>query len=104
MPDREKVITHLDDMRLLADIKIHPIVSPENWNVYSDLCDLIDVVREDAITLLKEQEAVEPRRVDGKQNHFIKCGNCNYDLMTGFQFCPHCGRAVKWSDNRRMEK
>jgi hypothetical protein len=45
---------------------------------------------------LREQEAVEPRGIDGKRNHFIKCGNCNYDLMTGFQFCPHCGRKVKW--------
>ncbi len=50
----------------------------------------------EGICLLKEQEAVEPRMIDGKRNHFIKCGNCNYDLMTGFQFCPHCGRAVKW--------
>lgn len=49
-----------------------------------------------ALALLKEQEAVKPRKIDGKRNHFIKCGNCNYDLLTGFQFCPHCGREVKW--------
>ena len=57
--------------------------------------------KEDAeyiLTLLKEQEAVEPRRINGKRNHFIKCGNCNYDLLRGFQFCPHCGRMVKWND------
>jgi len=48
--------------------------------------------------LLKEQEAVEPRRIDGKRNHFIKCGNCNYDLVTGYLFCPHCGQAVKWDE------
>ena len=47
------------------------------------------------LELLKEQAAVEPKRIDGKRNHFIKCGNCNYDLTTGFQFCPHCGREVK---------
>ncbi len=46
--------------------------------------------------MLEEQEAVEPRRIDGKHNHFIKCGNCNYDLVTGYMFCPHCGKAVKW--------
>ena len=46
--------------------------------------------------LLKEQEAVEPRHIDGKRNHLIKCGNCNYDLLTGYMFCQHCGRAVKW--------
>lgn len=45
---------------------------------------------------LKEQESVEPRRINGKRNHFIKCGNCNYDLLTGYLFCPRCGKAVKW--------
>ena len=50
----------------------------------------------DAIALLKEQEAVEPKRIDRKRNHFIKCGNCNYDLLTGYLFCPHCGRKVNW--------
>lgn len=48
--------------------------------------------------LIKEKEAVKPRRIDGKRNHFIKCGNCNYDLVTGFQFCPHCGHEVKLDD------
>lgn len=52
--------------------------------------------KEMAEKLLKKQEAVAPRRIDGKRNHFIKCGNCNYDLVTGFKFCPHCGRNVKW--------
>ena len=52
----------------------------------------------DALELLKEQEAVKPRRIDGKRNHFIKCGNCNDDLMTGYKFCPNCGKAVKWNE------
>lgn len=52
---------------------------------------------QNAIAVLKWQEAVKPRRIDGKRNHFIKCGNCNYDLVTGFQFCPHCGHEVKWN-------
>ena len=95
MTDREVVITHLDDLRLFADVTVHPVVSPDNWNVYSSLCDYIDQIKEEVEILLKEQEAVKPKRIDGKRNHFIKCGNCNYDLMTGFQFCPHCGREVK---------
>lgn len=52
----------------------------------------------DALALLKEQEAIEPRRINGKRNHFIQCGNCNYDLLTGYLFCPHCGKAVKWNE------
>jgi len=36
------ILTRLDDMRMFADITLHPVVSPDNWSVYSDLCDLID--------------------------------------------------------------
>lgn len=53
-------------------------------------------LKADALALLKEQEPVAPKRIDGKKNHFIKCGNCNDDLMTGMNFCPKCGKAVKW--------
>lgn len=56
-------------------------------------CEHCDV---DENGLLKEQEAVKPRFVDGNRNHFVKCGNCNFDLMHGMNFCPHCGQAVKW--------
>lgn len=50
----------------------------------------------DALALLKEQEPIPVKRIDGKHNHFIKCGNCNIDLMSGMKYCPQCGRAVKW--------
>lgn len=63
-----------------------------NQNTILVTLDVLKII----LALLKEQEQVEPKRIDGKRNHFIKCGNCNYDLMTGFQFCPHCGKAVKW--------
>ena len=56
------------------------------------------IMMKEILAILKEQEAVKPKRIDGKRNHFIKCGNCNYDLMTGFQFCPHYGHEVKWND------
>lgn len=76
----------------------------ESDHLYSNPCngcpyegqECVDRMKADALVLLKEQEAVEPRRIDGKRNHSIKCGNCNYDLLTGYMFCPHCGRAVKW--------
>ena len=46
--------------------------------------------------LLKEQDAVKPKYIVGKHNHFIKCGYCNADLMSGMKYCPQCGKAVKW--------
>lgn len=48
--------------------------------------------------LLEEQEPMPPKRIDGKRNHFLKCGSCNADLLSGMRFCPQCGQAVKWDD------
>ena len=59
---------------------------------YNGIMEYID----DAIVLLKEQEAVSPKYIDGKLNHFIKCGKCNTDLMRGMKYCPQCGKKVKW--------
>lgn len=56
MIERENVTSKLDDLRQFADTEIHPIVSPDNWDVYSKLCDLIDLTKADIIALLKEQE------------------------------------------------
>lgn len=87
--NREKVIEGLKQHR---DGRFHscdncPYVNVTNcqFKLYSD-----------ALALLKEQEAVRPKYVDGKRNHFIKCGKCNTDLMRGMKYCSYCGRAVKW--------
>ena len=91
MIDREKVIKGLKQM--LSDYERMEQIKVNQKN-HTLLYHKAMV--EDALAMLKEQEAVEPRRIDGKRNHFIKCGNCNYDLLTGYLFCPHCGKAVKW--------
>lgn len=59
-----------------------------------DYCD-IDMLCK-VLALLKEQEAIKPKYIDGKRNHFIKCGKCNTDLMKGMKYCSQCGQAVKW--------
>jgi hypothetical protein len=53
---REKVIRRLEKLREYADSEVHPIVSPDNWGIYSELRDLIDEAEEDALALLKAQE------------------------------------------------
>jgi hypothetical protein len=42
----------LEDIRNYLDVEVHPVVSPDRWDVYSVLCDMVD----DIITLLKAQE------------------------------------------------
>ena len=102
MSDREKVITYLDDMRLFADTIVHQIVSPENWGVYSDLCDFIDLVKEEIAILLKEQEAVEPYSMNVERTYGIcpRCGKIifRYGNVEENHYCGVCGKKVKWND------
>lgn len=47
----------------------------------------------DALALLKEQEAVEPRVSSAEQ----RCGNCNKVIeMDGWIACPWCGKRIDW--------
>ena len=95
MTDREVVITHLDDLRLFADVTVHPVVSPDNWDVYSRLCDYIDQIKTEVEILLKEQEAVEP--ILSVKDRCYYCGNCDEtEVKTYDHYCPRCWRALKW--------
>lgn len=48
----------------------------------------------DAIDLLKAQEQVEPVYELG----ITRCGQCNHEIdkYGGDNYCPKCGKAVKW--------
>ena len=52
----EKVIEGFKKLREYADSEVHPVVSPDNWNIYSELRDLIDKAEKDTLALLKAQE------------------------------------------------
>jgi uncharacterized protein with PIN domain len=93
MPDREKVIGHLNDCMEAS--------RRDNTWVFVRK----DIV-EDALAMLKEQEAVKPY-IDIDE---AKCPICKVKLtrqeLIGdnvlyedfFDYCPHCGKAVKWDD------
>ena len=51
--------------------------------------------------LLKEQEAVEPKKVKGYNPpmytiYEYECEKCKSPMMNKQPFCMGCGRAVKW--------
>ena len=101
MNDWEKIITHLDDMRLFADTRVHPIVSTENWGIYSDLCNFIDLVKEEILVLMKEHGAVKPKSkvrhgANAQIQHF--CGNCMALLHGKPKYCSECGRKMQWNE------
>ena len=76
VPDREKVIKELDYWRkMVGDYRL-------------------EIVIDDAITLLKEQDAAAIVWKCG----FPHCPVCGQMLPEGdaVKYCLHCGRSVKW--------
>ena len=49
--------------------------------------------------LLKEQEPIEPIWSSNPEHIPTKCAKCNNRLDTQmWQYCPYCGRKVKWDE------
>ena len=101
MTDREKIIGELEVIKyFFRQCREHFSLGSD---VENSLFDLQEAASE-AITLLKEQEAVEPIL---EQDSMV-CGVCGHEIiwqkMLGdgiwadeeLDYCPHCGRAVKW--------
>jgi len=69
---------------------------------YNGIIEYID----DAIDLLKEQEADKPHY--NPRSNWYECGACRYSMTSGMHcrselipaykvgFCAKCGKAVKW--------
>ena len=93
----EKAITHIDDLKLLVDLNVHKIVSPDNLDVYMDLCNLIGVIKGDVLESMKEQEPIEPKQQE-ETRVWTVCGNCSQHLISKWTYCPYCGMKVKWDD------
>ena len=96
MIDREKVINGLEELSGFL-FREYGKVKAEEANIYYDRFLTVDNV----ITLLKEQEAVEPIYNEEKYgDHLPRCGNCekvlpNNAVYGKVNFCHYCGRAVK---------
>ena len=117
MEQFEKVCKGLEELRNFADTDVHPVVSPDNWDVYSDLCDLIDEFGTDALALIRQQQAriaeLEeaqkpiPPVVEQEMDEVCSCiddvyycGKCRcrlYRFAEKNKYCSNCGKAVKWN-------
>ena len=102
MPDREKVIKGLETILDICNAKSDMAFGKGKivWAGYANDVD-------DAITLLKEQTAVEPTFKQDEKGIFVWCcGSCGaymYHIYDGIdkakeyaKFCRQCGRPVKW--------
>ena len=100
MPDQEKVIGSLQEAAAYFRSSFDAMYGTFACEKFREWTDAI----EQAIALLKAQKPVEPV-VD---IHTWKCGNCGHTLehqqLLGdnvllheqYNYCPECGRAVKW--------
>ena len=102
MPDKEKVIKGLEELEGFL-FKEYTNIKAEESKIYYDRFKSLS----DAITLLKEQEAVEPSFKQDEKGIFVWCcGSCGaymYHIYDGIdkakkyaKFCRQCGKVVKW--------
>lgn len=61
----------------------------------ADTCSAIKRLHDDALALLREHDAIEPREQEETRT-WIVCGNCSQHLISKWLWCPYCGRKVKW--------
>ena len=93
--DREKVIKALEVCIPLDEDENCPMECP----YYRDVCSGYSQVMRDALTLLKEQEAVKPilkREGRNKYYNYYVCPVCDNELWYDQNYCIECGRPVKW--------
>ena len=83
--DREKLIEELDSCILMARATETKLI-----HIYVEQA-------EEILTLLKEQEAVEPIPPTD-ESEMWRCGNCHHQIFrcTHQRFCERCGHEVKW--------
>ena len=95
MIDKENVITHLQIINTWA------VFAREHDLQFFTAKHLEDIVSwtDDALVLLKEQEAVEPIEIGYEIDvpYPYWCGNCGSHIQKRQIYCDRCGRAVKWN-------
>lgn len=96
MTRQEKAIKKLEELRNYANNTIHPIVSPDNWEVYSKFCDIIDEIEIETITLLKAQKPETSNALKDDDNI-----GCWYDITHKYTL-EQIINALKASDPRVM--
>lgn len=83
----------LVEVRAYLDQELHPVVSPDHWNIYSELCDMVNNIS----ALLAKQEPIKvERRME--ETEWNVCGNCGSHVIHKWAYCPYCGKRLKWDD------
>ena len=87
--DREKVIKGLETIKQFFGYGL-----PSTAEMFDSYYGILN----DAIVLLKEQEAVEPKHNPLSPTDWF-CGKCGMCISRFHDYCPSCGQEVKWNEN-----
>lgn len=95
MIDREKVF---DGLKCLAD---GDACCHSDCHYFDDrvTTSCFQRMAQDALELLKEQEAVEPilkREGRNKYYNYYVCPRCNEEVVYDQNYCPECGAKFMW--------
>lgn len=107
MADREKVIDGLEMLRFFNQRAGRELWADKPRGIQETDIANADAIFADAISMLKEQEPILPR----KAKRYIEysdtavtfpgtydCGKCGEELPNNAKYCPACGKAVKWDE------
>jgi len=106
MIDREKVIKGLKAYVDCYDNRHSMCKSDCLLYSHGDCAKYVIKYINEAISMLKEQEAVKPHY--NPRSNWYECGACRYSMTSGMHcrselipaykvgFCAKCGKAVKW--------
>ena len=97
--NRQDVMDHLQIIRTWAAVGKDPIYH----GIEPKCCEDVEKWIDEALELLKEQEAVEPKSkvrhgANAQIQHF--CGNCMTLLHGKPKYCSECGKKVYWRDRQ----
>ena len=106
MIDREKVIDGLEMLRFFNQRAGRELWADKPHDIQEMDIANADAIFAHAITLLKEQEAVEPIYIidekypvgDNNRYKGYRCGKCKEVIPWDANYCLYCGRKVKWDD------
>lgn len=89
--DIQDVLGYLDDV-------LHPLISPDNWNVYSELHDMVSALPSAQPEVKPPKWVAEDRYVKNHFKVFPHCPQCNAEVKPEQCYCMMCGQHIDWSE------
>ena len=83
---KQEILDYLDNV-------LHPIVSPDNWNVYSELYDMIEELPSAEPVKRGQWIKADSQQYFRKHYPCFTCSECGYrkDSQKTWNYCPNCG-------------